>query len=263
MKIALGINIFGSFHRQDMCIESLKRLKKEFPDIIDLYNIQPLSDIQKEPEFKTLPALIRTAKDLVPDGTQDKPLIKDMFGVLSELEDYDYFIFTNSDIILSNRFIKLIQDNPKKDSFCGARLAIQDIKNLDETPELVQYQVAGFDTFAVKSEWWYRKENKFPDYVYAEPCWDVHYATLCKKHGKSMFVNKWPAALFHINHEIAWSDMTPERKYNEEVYFKTHKNDCNMWHSFLFNVLLKRTPDKGYYNPFSNEEEIEDTIFRA
>lgn len=261
MKIALATNIFGDFHRQTMCIESLKRIKSEYSDIVDLYNLQSPDNLREEDNFETLPCLTRTSKDLVPNSKKTKPLIKDMFNGIGKLPGYDYFIFTNSDIILSNRFIKTILESPEKDSFSGARLTIENINTLDETPTLVQYQVAGFDTFAVKREWWKLHNEKFPEYIYAEPCWDVHYATLFKRFGNSMFVNKWPAALFHIHHEIAWAEMTPERQHNENMLFRKYKSDSDMWHKFLFSVLLKRTPAKGFYNPLPNEEKLENIYF--
>lgn len=263
MKIALGTNIFNSYHRQDMCIQSLLRLKQLYPDMIDLYNIQPINNPQVVDNFQTLPILKQTAKDVVTGSTCEKPLIKEMLNSLSNLNGYDYFIFTNSDIIISNRFIKLILDNKDKDSFCGSRLTIEDIQTLDETPKLVQYQVAGFDTFAFKTNWWRLNENKFPEYIFGHPCWDVHYATLCKRLGTSMFVNKWPAAIFHIQHEIAWSKMSPERQYNENLLFKTYRHDSYMWHNYLFSVLLKRTPNNGFYNQFVNEEELESEFFKG
>jgi len=262
MKIAIGTNIFNSVHRQDICIQSLKRLKELYPDMIDLYNIQPTSNPQIIEGFQTLDVLNRTAKDIVVNCTSQKPLIKEMIKSLSDLEGYDYFIFTNSDIIISDRFIKLILDNKDKDSFCGSRLTIQNIQTLEETPKLVQYQVAGFDTFAIKTTWWKLNEANFPEYIYGNPCWDVHYATLCMKLGDSMFVNKWPASIFHIQHEIAWSDMTIERQYCENMLFKTYKQDSNMWHRYLFTVLLKRSPANGFYTPFSNEEELEKQYFK-
>jgi len=261
MKIAIGTNIFGSFHRQDTCIESLKRVEEKYPDIIDLYNIQPEENPQEENGLRTLPLLRETCKNIIPNCKKEKPMLKEMFKCLADLNGYDYFLFTNSDIILSDRFIKLILDNPDKDSFSGARLTIQDIETLDDEIIPIQYQVAGFDTIAIKTKWWKENEDKFPDYVYAEPCWDVHYATLLKKFGNSMFVNKWPAAVFHIHHEIAWSEMTPERQYNEDMLFKKHALDSTMWHTFLFQVLLKRTPPRGFYNPFNNEEELEEKMF--
>ena len=122
MKIALGTNIFGNFHRQDMCMESLKRLKEEFPDIIDLYNIQSPNNTQEVDGFKTITPLITTSKDIIPNCIKTKPMMKEMFGGLADLEGYDYFIFTNSDIILSNRFIKLIQDNWWWISLVGKKL---------------------------------------------------------------------------------------------------------------------------------------------
>tara|TARA_R110000822_G_scaffold145230_1_gene284065 strand:- start:7210 stop:8004 length:795 start_codon:yes stop_codon:yes gene_type:complete len=262
MKIALGTNIFGNFHRQDLCIKSLKRLKKEYPDIIDLYNIQPTTDMQDEEGFTILPSLIKTSKDIIPNGKKTKPLMLEMFGSLSELEGYDYFIFTNSDIIISNRFIKLIINNPDYDSFSGSRLTILHIDTLDDEPTPIQYQIAGFDTFAIKTSWWNENKDKFPDYVYAEPCWDVHYATLLKKYGKSMFANKWPATLFHVFHEVAWASDTPELRYNETILIKQHNEDYELWNKFLFTVLMKRKPNNMFLKPIPNEEAMENTIFR-
>lgn len=178
MKIAIGTNIFGRFHRQDMCIKSLIRIKSQFPSIVDLYNIQSDTDPQQDDGFITLPSLKRTCRDVIPNSQKNKPMMKDMFGALCDLGGYDYFVFTNSDIIMSDRFIRLIMDNQDKDSFSGSRVAIKNIDSLDSRVELIQYQVAGFDTFAIKPNWWNTHKDKFPDYVYAEPCWDVHYATI-------------------------------------------------------------------------------------
>lgn len=263
MKIAIGTNIFGSYHRQDMCIKSLKRLKSYFGEVVDLYNIQDPDDSVELDLFTRLPILKNSSKDILHDSNKKKPLVFDMFDGLSKLNGYDYMLFTNSDIIISNRFIQKIIDNDGVDSFSASRLTIDNINSLDDTPKLVQYQVAGFDAFAVKISWWENNKDFFPNYIYSEPCWDVHYATLFKRLGNSIFENKWPPSIFHIKHDIAWSDMTPERKYNEELLFKKHKNDSDMWHKFLFNVLLKRKPVNGFYNPLENEEHLEGIYFKS
>ena len=40
MKILITTNTFGEYNRQTVGIQSLKKLKEEFPDIIDIINIQ-------------------------------------------------------------------------------------------------------------------------------------------------------------------------------------------------------------------------------
>tara|TARA_R110000822_G_C15281801_1_gene490249 strand:+ start:592 stop:1374 length:783 start_codon:yes stop_codon:yes gene_type:complete len=258
MKIAIGINIFGSFKRQDLCIESILKLKGMFSTTIELYNIQPKENTIHHDDFNTL-YYERTSKDVMSDGTQDKPLVKSLFDTLGEV-DCDYFLFSNSDIIISDRFINTIITNTGRDAFAASRMDITEIDDLQDNIVAERYQVTGFDAFAIKREWWKVNSHIFPDYIYAEPEWDVMYAVICKQNGDTMLVNKWEPSIFHVKHDIAWGDITPERTYNEYLSKVIYTDNYDRWHNYMRSVLLQRQPPNKLFIPFSNEEELEDRI---
>ena len=264
MKIAIGFNLHYPLNeRVDISQKSLFKLKKQFD--IELLNLDfENSNIPNLNEnIKHLPVLKEHSYHYTNGSKRDLPMIHDMFNSLYEYSaknNIDYFIFVNSDIIVSDRFIKHIL-NTNFDTYCAARLAIGNIKTLEEEPkEISHYQVAGFDAYAVKTKWWGEHKDKFPKYIYAISGWDVDYATKMKRYGECDFCNKWPPMLFHIIHEEISSNQSPELDYNKNLLWNINKKDCDIWHDFLFNVLLKRK-GSNYWTPFENEEELERKYF--
>jgi hypothetical protein len=262
MKISIGLNIFKKSHRQDLCIDSLLKLKNKFKGI-ELYNYQfeDGTDFNEHPELKTIKILKQKSGILVPNSRNPNlPIVNEFFDNLSQT-DCDYFIFTNNDIIISDRYIKLLET--KHDCYPASRLAIYDIPSID-TPitKYSHYQVAGFDTYAVKKEWWIKNKELFPQYILGMPTWDVHFATIMMLKGKSLLCNKMPPSIFHIIHDSNWmeSQEIPERKYNEELFFKKHEKHAYIWNRYLFSVLLKRQNE--YREVFKEELELEKEFFR-
>jgi hypothetical protein len=263
VKIAIGFNLHYPLNdRVKISQQSLFKLKKQFD--ITLLNIDFKGSLDKEPNENIvfLPELTEHSSQYTNGSKRDLPMMHDMFNVLcdySEKNDIDMFIFVNSDIIVSDRFIKHIL-NTDFDTYCAARLAISDIKTLDEQPKTIShYQVAGFDAYAVKTKWWKEHKEQFPKYIYAISGWDVHYATIMKQIGNCDFCNKWPPMLFHIMHEEVSSHDSPELDYNKNILWNINKKDCDTWHKYLFNVLLKR--GKNYWYPLENELELEKQYF--
>ena len=209
MKIAVGTNLFGINSAQTLASESLVKCKKKFPDTIDLFNIQFENgkDLVEHPEFKTLRCLKRTSKDVC-GGDRELPIIKDMFDSLAEL-GYDYFCFINSDIIVSEGFFKEILGE-EHEVYIASRLAIEgdNVKDLNFSIKIndptsfvknSHYQVSGFDAYTIKSEWWNKNKELFPQYVYAVVYWDTHYATILLQNADTFMQNKRPT-IFHVIH---------------------------------------------------------------
>lgn len=262
-KIAFGVNLFGTSKRSDMAIESFLKIKESFPNNVDLFNVQFVDENIKgriHKDVPTLRVLQDTSKNYIKrESKKTLPIMNELFTRLSELSGYDYFIFTNDDIIISNRYIKFILSTDY-DCYPASRLAIKDINTLQEPIINEHYQVAGFDTFAIKSSWWKDNKNKFPNYILGHPCWDVHYATLCMRHGNSTLCNKWPAPTFHIVHGDDSHADSAERDHNFSLYWKPSKFDVDMWHNYLFSILLRR-PEANYCTPHDNELELEKKYF--
>lgn len=273
MKIAVGTNLFGTGQRQELAMQSLVKCKEIMPAAIDLFNLQFESgkDLTENAAFKTLRCLKKTGADVC-GGTRGLPIVREMFDSLAAL-GYDYFCFVNSDIIVCPAFFQEIIDNAEKhDTFIASRLAIEgDIKDLsfsiklnDPTSSPVKnshYQVSGFDAFTIKSEWWYRHREIFPEYVYAVVYWDTHYATLLMKNAGTYMQNKVPT-IFHVIHADASSAQCAEFTYNYETFAKGHPDQFELWHRFFFGVLVKRGVENNFLWPAANELELEKLYFR-
>jgi hypothetical protein len=264
IKIALGVNLFGRSVRTDLCIESLLAVKKKYPNVVDLYNLQfeDKSKIGREhSDFKTLHVLKTSNQTFVPSSTRTIPIMQELFDVLANL-NYDYFVFTNDDIIVSDRFIESMLQTDY-DCYPASRLAIEPITSLTQTISGDHYQVAGFDTFGIRTSWWKKHREEFPAYILGHPCWDVHYATLCMKLSDSTLCNKWPPPTFHIKHGEGSQYSNDDVDYNNSLYWKPHVFDMDMWHHYLFNVLLLRGGGAGYWTPHKNEVELERKCFNS
>lgn len=266
MRIAIGTNLFKSNERQELSVQSMLKLKNKFNTEIELYNVQFKTDLNPtlNNQFCTLSKLEQRSSDYVPNAkNKHLPITSEIFDVLSDV-DSDYFIYTNNDIIISDRLINQIKET-SRECYPTSRLAIYPISSLDQPIRFSHYQVAGFDTFAVKNSWWKDNRDKFPSYILGFPAWDVHYATAMMIYGKdTTLINKWPPCAFHVIHESLWkSDKSiPERIWNEQLFWKEHKtNICDRWNKYLFDVLLKRSNE--YRTPFKNEVELESVYFRG
>ena len=262
IKIALGVNLFGKSVRTNLCIESLLAVKNKYSDVVDLYNLQfeDKTKTGREHEgFTTLHVLKTSNQTYVPDSTRTIPIMQELFDRLADL-NYDYFIFTNDDIIVSDRFVAFMLETDY-DCYPASRLAIEPITTLSQTISGDHYQVAGFDTFGIRTSWWTKNREHFPPYILGHPCWDVHYATLCMRHGNSTLCNKWPPPTFHIKHGDGSQYSTGDQEFNNSLYWKPCVYDVDMWHHYLFNVLLFRGGGAGYWTPFKNELELEKKCF--
>ncbi len=259
MKIILGVNLFGNTQRHQISRESYKRLKEKFD--IKLINLQFKNSLPSflDDDFDLKHILDVSSKDLVLGSTKELPTIKNCFDALSSL-DCDYFIFTNDDIIISPKYIELLLET-KKDSYPSSRLSIKELNSLEDPITAIDhYQVAGFDAFIIKKDWWLKVRDFFPNYVLGKPCWDVHYALLCMRHGDSILCNKWPPPTFHIAHELVSFNESIEKDFNEKIFWNDYFDDARVWNLYLHSVLLKRP--SNYTAIFENEEELEQIYFK-
>jgi len=269
MKIAVGTNLFGSCSRQTLGSDSLLKCKQLFNDKIDLFNLQFENgrDLSEKEGFKTLRVLKRTSKELF-GGDKYLPIVRDMFDEMANL-GYDYFCFVNSDIIVSPKFFEEIF-NEEHEAYIGSRLAIEgDIKDLNFSLTInsnegpvrnSHYQVSGFDTFTINSNWWKANRELFPEYVYAVVYWDTHYATILLKNADTMMQNKKPT-LFHVIHEDKSSAKIKEFYYNEDMFSKDYPEDFARWHRYFYNVLVTRQ-GFNYITPHANELELQKYYFK-
>jgi len=251
MKIAIGINIFGYYTRQDQCIEILNRLAIKHPNI-SLYNITFEEEKNYTTGFIHLPFLKTKAKNIIDGSISEKPIAKEFFDILADKTDCDYFIFLNSDILLTEKVIKLII----KEEFQTYSFSRHDCYKIESLDKIIPFriEIAGFDAWAVKKSWWKENRQYFKDYIYAEPLWDVAYTVEMYNRSKSKICNK-EVYLAHEKHELKWNENSPEAIHNSNLWEKSGYSEN--WHKFVFENLIKRQPYGQFLIPLDNEEELE------
>ena len=250
MNISIGINIFKDYRRQDFCIEVLNKLAIKYNNI-SLYNITFEDEKNYTLGFDHLPLLKRKAKDIIKNSQSEKPIAKDFFDALATT-NCDYFLFLNSDILLTEKIIKLLQ----KEEYETYSFSRADCYKIDSLDKIIPYriEIAGFDAWAINKNWWLNNRNFFEDYIYAEHLWDVAFAI--EMYNKSIsFLGNKDIYICHEKHDLKWNEFSPEAIHNSDLWNKTpyHKN----WQEFIFSYLVKRLPYGQFLYPLSDEDEQE------
>ena len=264
MKIALGINTYKNEkdfnNREQMCVDSIRKICKKHS------NVLPVSVTYKNEDyilndFKNIHALERENINL---AKKKLPFVNDIFDILASL-DCDYFIFINSDVAVSDRFIKAILQNPDKDCFPATKLhftKLDSINDKDAVPQSVS--VHGFDGFGIKKEWWLKNKNKFKPLLLSRAYWDTYFFAKCMIHGECKVLNKPPLSIFHLDHKSSSMEEDPGNIYNQDTFAADEDKLGLKWFSYVQNVLLKRSTHNNilWYTPFQNEEELEKQYFK-
>ncbi len=272
MKIKIITNTFGRYKRQDIAVESWKHLRNMFNSEISV----DIVDFQFEGEtpnpyegIETRHVLAQSSQDMILLPTKKLPVVTEILHKGMEL-DYDYLIFTNSDVIIMPNLIEeIVNRNPK--AIACSRLDIQDIDSFDNilqqkiTP--VRYEIAGFDTFVFQKEWieeyyWKLFSSK---YFLGKHLWDVVWAGYVKVFGDNQPLgNKYPPFCFHIHHgTAAVTTECPEKDWNTAA-MKVNKMDIIMNNIMFYNLkknLIRRTPWGGFINPQPDEISFEQEYF--
>lgn len=289
MKIAIAISSYKQepdlLNRQQMCLESLRRVKNKFPEV-DLFNVQYVDEDINYDDFTPLKVLTKTSYEILLDyfdhhglvdlynekfdpymediKTTRIPSVKQILDSVKDLEDYTHILFVNDDIVVSDRLIKTIKDNPDYDCYPASRLHLFDFDDIDGdfTPEA--YSVHGFDAYCFNREWWINNRNNFHDLLVGKPYWDTHFFALCQLLGKTLTLNKLPAVLFHPEHEsTSCTSNDILSQYNEDIFSRDLV--CKqLWFRYVYDVLLKRPEVNNikWYQPFPNEVELERKMFK-
>lgn len=269
MKIALITNTFSDYLRQKIAVDSWIHLKSLYPDL-QLINAQFSEDYNiptPYPELETRYVLSNTQKK-IPNATKNLPLVKELFqcGIHTDAE---YFIITNSDVIIMPSLIQTIIEN-KPVAWACSRLDIEPIDSfqriLDKNVKPVRYEIAGFDVYSFQKEWAINNIQLFSDdFVLGKPLWDVAWAGYCKIFGENFPIgNGFPPHCFHIHHGIgSVMQSCPERDWNIGVAKNTPMTTL-MINAMVFNLtqnLMRRTPAGSFLIPKDNELVIEKVYF--
>ena len=261
MKITIGTNYFNTNDRQTRAQECLRELKRRHSEI-SLYDVQFMDDFSGLiDDFKTLPVLTRSSRD-VTDGKKKLPFVNDIFNVLSET-DADYFVFTNSDILITEPLITKILSEQIKATPCN-RLDIYPLKSL--TSEIIPYrwEIGGFDTFVFNNNWYKANKHHFEDFLMGSVWFDHHYAGIMKKLTNDPLQNTFPPSILHEMHNKNWSFDDVESKFNAKQYENSkYKHLSKVWDDY-FAQYLKNSRQNGFVLiPEDHEKLLEKDFFKT
>lgn len=267
MSIVIGFNSFHPGTRHQVALDSWLHLQQHgFVD--DIHDVQ-FDGVQNHNEVSTLNKLTRDSTDVVLQSTKRLPIIKDVFDILSD-QSCEYFIFTNSDVIINKNLIKHINKH-KPDAMACSRMNIHPIDSFervlakDISP--TKYEIAGFDTFVLKRDWYLHNRDIFNDYLIGMPIWDVVFTGMFKLFGGNHPLgNQNPPFCFHVEHEITWQQdrQAPERTYNDTLMKNTHLDRLvyDVINKHIVDVLITRQPIGTFFKPVMNETSIEQSHFQ-
>jgi len=256
MKIAIGLNIYKQNPTQDLAIECLKKIKNKNKNV-EIYNIGYEEEFVEIPEFKSLPILQQSSIELTKNTQKKKPISNEFFDILSNQES-DYFLFMNSDILLSQKVINLISKH-EYDSYIFSICEINDIKTIEDAIVPYKMEVAGFDAWCVRNEWWKKNSCNIPKCIYSEVAWDNIFMMSLFTNSNSKLCNK-EFYIGHITHDMKWSRESPEGQYNMKTWLQMPIS--NNWDYYMQTVLFNRHPFGSYLQPLTNEEELEKQILK-
>jgi len=219
-KILIGTNVHGKYHRQNLCIDSLHRLKQKNSNV-EICLVQEPEDIINYDNIQVLPKLKRNSSHIL--KTDKKlPFVNDIFDVLCD-SSQDYFIFCNSDIILSQQLIDHIIFN-EVEAFGISRIEILHINNLKESFTPLRMEPAGFDCWVVSKRWWLKHIHLFKDYLLGRPHFDVHYSVLMFLNSNNTFISN-QYLIYHIMHEKTSFVEDECRIFNREQSYKFYADN--------------------------------------
>jgi hypothetical protein len=261
MKISIGTNIFGKNERQTLGLETQIKLKLLFPDVVNLYALQRYKEEEIPAEFNRI-NLERDSRDFVYNGKKTAPCVKDIFDKLAET-NCDYFVYTNSDILMSKRFIEyIIEGDGMYTGYACSRMDIHPIKSLSEPLRPFRYEIAGQDTFVIKKEWYLKNRHLIKDYIIGSIWYDTALTTILKVYGQNdSIVNDYPVQIAHIHHGWGSGLPSPENDYNTKLYESENEIVRESWAWYYHNILIKRQDGYNMITLYPNEKQIEKEHF--
>jgi len=244
-SVALGVNIFET-PQWTRCKENLLPFKSK----MSFYCLQHQEDKVNSNGFERLNCIQKRAKNFIQLSNSTKPLVYELLDGLASVGK-DYFVFMNSDIILSETAVEWMLNQNQYETACFSRVNI-DPENQRNFEVWAPY---GFDVFFIRTSWWKSNREKFlslPN-TYAEPCWDLAYAATLHLNSSCYYHNKIPI-IYHIGHEGRWNVETLEGSYSQNIFVGL--SVFKVWYDYFGKTVLSRKYVNGEISSDRINEEL-------
>ncbi len=237
----------GQRSRQDASIASITRLAST--DITPLNICFP--DERLEPDgWHIAPMIQRSANQELQIEGKRKPFVRDLFDIAASWatkRGIEWFVFTNSDIIMTASLI----DEIKRHMTAGydtVAVSRNEVERIEADGTLVPgyLEVNGYDVFVCRVAWWQAHRHLFQPYIFGERAWDDAYAAIMACHSRFTMLYR-NGLCFHFKHATNWLT-GPYAAYNMGIYTGTDKPYSDRYEAFIYEVLAtdrrQLTPQK-------------------
>jgi hypothetical protein len=250
-KILLTTNTFSSYKRQDLSIEKMSLLKNKNQNV-ECALIQYKNEKVPYNKLKILDVLDRGSHTTL--GTKKSlPYIKDLFDASAEASE-EIFVFSNSDITLSQKLIDYINNN-EIEALGVSRIDILEVDNLSQPSQIIRMEPAGFDTWIVNKSWWFKHRHLFPDMLLGRPEFDVAYTAIMDLN--SINVHESTEYLtYHYMHEIVSFERDECYHFNVDQKNNKLKPLFDWWGYICNSTYLDRSDFGQFLNFKPNEKDI-------
>lgn len=264
-------NLFGSYSRQDVAVDSWFNLQKKYPNEIEFRAIQFKDDVsQYEDKIKHAYVLSRSSLDFVENGTKKLPFLKDIlmegFYLAEKDESITHIGWINSDIITTTLLVEEMKHN-QHTALAMSRLDIEEVINFGDVLKngikIIRNEISGFDACIVSKEWWYKNRHLINEYFISQPEFDPILAGIIAITGGTIYNNTKNPLICHAMHPNQWQGDSPEKQWNQNMR-KNNPFDhlCfNMMHYHLQKNLCNRRPWGAFKEPQNGELEFTKDFF--
>lgn len=197
----------GARQRQDRALQALRDL--EGVELVNLQFARNWTPINPD-GFECLAVLEHDS--VTATGAQGirKPLMSELccaLGAEAHRRGSEYFCFTNSDIVFTQRAVDEMRDRGLE-GYVFSRMEVD-----AATDANLEINLGGVDTIATRPGWWLANAYRFRPFIVGESLWDQLYASILLRHADAMLFNVRPL-IRHVMHPVAWSERGAYGDYN-------------------------------------------------
>jgi len=227
------------YHRQKLCIESLKYIKDE----VNIISCGNESDISIIPSFVETVILSRNAKKQL-GHEKDVPFIRDLLKVLHKKSSNkdDILGLFNSDIFFNQDSISLLKKHIACRNRTGLMVSCDQIEHCNTLEEVEKAETLksnmGMEIFLFRADLLKGILEELPDFILGEAFWDLIFRNILRSKTKCARVT---GVVKHINHQKKWWKESIGKAYNKKLRWewlkKKEKERLMSWLDMILELM--------------------------
>ena len=187
MNVLVGTQFYATrradvVRRQAQCAASLVNLRGA-----DVVNLQWPAERFDWPAIETVVALEQDSRGVAGSPGPPRPILSELFaalGSLAERRGLRYFLFVNSDIIVTQAAVDAVTRLGKQ-TYAISRMDVD-----ADTGRDAGIVTAGIDAFGFDVDWWRAERARFRPYVLGEWFYDCVFAAIMMTFGDGVILNR-------------------------------------------------------------------------